>query len=55
VLIDPGSRWQNAYVESFTDRLRDERLAVEVFHTLLEAKSVAEDYRQHYNAYRPHS
>jgi putative transposase len=53
--IDPGSPWQNAYVESFTGRLRDELLAVEVFHTLLEAKIMAEDLRQHYNAHRPHS
>lgn len=55
VFIDPGSPWQNAYVESFTGRLRDELLAVEIFHTLLEAKVMAEDYRQHYNRYRPHS
>ncbi len=55
VFIDPGSPWQNAYVDSFTGRLRDELLAVEVFHTLLEAKVMAEDYRQHYNRYRPHS
>lgn len=53
--IEPGSPWQNAYVESFTGRLRDELLAVEIFHTLLEAKVMAEDYRQHYNRYRPHS
>ena len=55
VFIDPGSPWQNAYVESFNGRLRDELLAVEVFHTLLEAKVMAEDYRQQYNAHRPHS
>lgn len=55
VFIDPGSPWQNAFVESFTGRLRDELLAVEEFHTLLEAKVMAEDYRKHYNAYRPHS
>ena len=53
--INPGSPWQNAYVESFTGRLRDELLAVGVFQTLVEAKIIAEDYRQHYNAYRPHS
>ena len=55
VFIDPGSPWQNAYVESFTGRLRDELLAIEVFHTLLEAKVMTEDYRQQYNAHRPHS
>ena len=55
VFIDPGSPWQNAYVESFTGRIRDELLAIEVFHTRLEAKVMAEDYRQQYNAHRPHS
>lgn len=55
VFIEPGSPWQNAFVESFNGKLRDELLAIEVFHTLLEAKVMAEDYRQHYNTYRPHS
>ena len=47
--IDPGSPWQNAYVESFNGKLRDELLGVEIFTTLLEAKIMAEDYRQDYN------
>jgi len=55
VFIEPGSPWQNAFVESFNGKLRDELLAVEMFHTLLEAKVMAEDYRRHYNTYRPHS
>jgi putative transposase len=55
VFIEPGSPWQNAFVESFNGKLRDELLAIELFHTLLEAKVMAEDYRQHYNTYRPHS
>lgn len=54
VFIDPGSPWQNAYVESLNGPLRDELLASEIFHTLLEAKTMAEDYRQHDNAHRPH-
>jgi transposase InsO family protein len=37
------------------EQLRDELLAVEVFHSLLEAKIMAEDHRQHYTAHRPHS
>ena len=53
--IDPGAPWQNAHVESFNGKLRDELLAVEIFTTLLEAKIMAEDYRQNYNKYRPHS
>jgi putative transposase len=36
--IEPGSPWQNPYVESFGSRLRDELLAVEAFNTLLEAQ-----------------
>ena len=55
VFIEPGSPWQNAFLESFNGKLRDELLAIELFHSLLEAKVMAEDYRQHYNAYRPHS
>jgi len=55
VFIEPGSPWQNAFVESFNGKLRDELLAIEMFHSLLEAKVLAEDYRQHYNSYRPHS
>ena len=52
--IDPGSPWQNPFVESFNGKLRDELLAVEQSHTLLEAKIMAEDYRQQYNQHRPH-
>jgi putative transposase len=55
VFIEPGSPWQNAFVESFNGKLRDELLAIEVFHSLLEAKVMAEDYRRHHNTYRPHS
>lgn len=53
--IDPGSPWQNAYVESFNSRLRDECLAVEQFDSLLEAKVLIEDWRIDYNHNRPHS
>jgi putative transposase len=53
--IDPGSPWQNPYVESFGSRVRDELLAVEQFSCLAEAKVLIEDYRQDYNEHRPHS
>lgn len=53
--IDPGSPWQNGYVESFNARLRDELLSVEIFDTLLEAQILAEDWRNDYNWTRPHS
>jgi hypothetical protein len=41
--IEPGSPWENAYVESLGSRLRDELLSVEQFDTLLEAQVVIED------------
>lgn len=53
--IDPGSPWQNAYVESFGGRLRDELLAVELFSCLAEARVLIEDWRVDYNLHRPHS
>ena len=53
--IEPGSPWENGYVESFNGKLRDELLNAEVFHTLAEAKILIEQWRQHYNTVRPHS
>jgi putative transposase len=55
VFIDPGCPWQNAWIESFNGRLRDELLNGELFDTLLEAKVVVEDWRIDYNNHRPHS
>ena len=53
--IEPGSPWENPFVESFGSRVRDELLSVEVFDTLLEARVVIEDWRIEYNTVRPHS
>jgi putative transposase len=53
--IEPGSPWQNPYVESFGGRLRDELLSVEAFSGLLEARVLVEDWRVEYNTLRPHS
>ena len=53
--IEPGSPWENGYVESFHSRLRDELLNGEIFYTLLEAKVLIEQWRRHYNHVRPHS
>jgi putative transposase len=55
VYIEPGSPWQNPFVESFGSRLRDELLAVELFSCLAEAQVLVEDWRQDYNQRRPHS
>lgn len=53
--IEPGSPWENGYVESFFGKLRDELLNGEVFYSLKEAQIVIEQWRQHYNTKRPHS
>jgi len=53
--IEPGSPWENGYIESFNGRLRDELLNVEIFDTMLEAKILIERWRQVYNKIRPHS
>jgi len=53
--IQPGSPWENGYVESFNARLRDELLNGEIFYSLREAQIVIEQWRKHYNTKRPHS
>jgi putative transposase len=53
--IEPGSPWENAYVESFNGKLEDELLGGELFTSLLEARVVIEQYRVEYNHERPHS
>ncbi len=53
--IEPGSPWENGYIESFNARLRDELLNGEIFYSLREAQIVIEQWRKHYNTKRPHS
>jgi transposase InsO family protein len=55
LFIEPGSPWENGYVESFIGKLRDELLNGEIFDTLLEASVIIERWRKEYNRYRPHS
>jgi putative transposase len=55
MFIDPGSPWQNAWIESFNGRLRDELLNSWRFDSLLEARVIIEDHRIDYNAQRPHT
>ena len=55
LFIEPGSPWENGYVESFNGKLRDELLNGEIFYTLLEAQVLIERWRQEYNRIRPHS
>lgn len=53
--IEPGSPWENGYIESFNSRLRDELLNLEIFNTLKEAQVLIERWRVYYNTKRPHS
>ena len=55
IYITPGSPWENAYIESFHDKLRDECLNREIFGCLKEARVVIEQWRRYYSAERPHS
>jgi len=55
LFIEPGSPWENGYIESFNARLRDELLNGELFYTELEARVIVEKWRRHYNEIRPHS
>lgn len=52
--IEPGSPWENGYVESFNGKLRDELLNTEIFYSLKEAQVLIGAWRKHYNAVRPH-
>ena len=54
IYIEPGSPWQNGYVESFNARFREECLDREQLWTLTEARVVIEDWRWKYNNIRPH-
>ena len=53
--IEPGSPWENGYVESLNGKLRDELLNGEIFYTVAEARVLIERWREHYNRVRPHS
>lgn len=53
--IEPGSPWENGYIESFNGKLRDELLNIEIFDTLREAQVLCEWWRDSYNKVRPHS
>ena len=53
--IEPGSPWENGYIESFNARFRDELLNGEIFYTVAEARIIIEQWRRHYNTKRPHS
>ena len=53
--IAPGCPWENPYIETFNEKLRDELFNMEEFGSLAEAKFLAKEYRTKYNTLRPHS
>ena len=61
LFIEPGSPWENGYIESFNGKMRDEFLAGEIFYSLKEVEVLIEMWRSHYlvpgrcNTVRPHS
>lgn len=55
VFIEPGSPWENGYLESFHAKLRDECLNDEIFWSRGQAQVVVDWYRDVYNSQRPHS
>jgi putative transposase len=55
LFIEPGSPWENGYVESFNGKLRDECLNGELFLNLTETRYVVDRWRLDYNHHRPHS
>jgi hypothetical protein len=55
LFIEPGSPWENGYVESFNGRLRNEFSNEEISYTLREAQILIESRRREYNGFRPHS
>ena len=53
--IEPGKPVQNAYIESFNSRFRDECLSQHWFASLSHMRSVIDNWRDDYNHHRPHS
>ncbi len=52
--FNPGSPWENEYIESFNARLRDQLLNEKILYTLKEAQVLIEAWRCHHNTIRPH-
>lgn len=54
-LIQPGKPTQNAYIESFNGKFRDECLNEHWFQSLAHARTIIQSWRKDYNEERPHS
>ena len=55
LFIEPGSPWENGYIESFNGKLQDKLLNGEFFTSLREARVVIESWRREYHQVRSHS
>ena len=55
LFIEPGSPWENGYIESFNGKMRDELWAGEIFYSLKETQVLIEMWRKQYNTIRPRS
>ena len=55
IYIEPGSPWQNAYIESFNGKFRDECLNMNLFENGRHAQEVVNVWQTEYNEFRPHS
>jgi putative transposase len=53
--IEPGSPWENPFIESFNGKLRDEFLNMTLFRSVFEAQALADMWLREYNEFRPHS
>ena len=53
--IEPGSPWENGYIEFFNGKIQDKLLSGEIFDTMKEAQVVIERLRWYHNTTRPHS
>ena len=53
--IEPGSPWENGFIESFNSRMRDGCLNGEIFDTMYEAEILIRRWVRYYNEIRPHS
>jgi putative transposase len=55
IYIEPGSPWENPYIESFKGKLRAKCLNRYAFANGREVQGIATGWREEYNRYRPHS
>ena len=53
--IEPGSPWENPFIESFNGKVRDEFLNMNLFRSVFEAQVLADMWLREYNEFRPHS